>query len=672
MLFLSCVTFIYANEAQTDDFESLLDSMSEIATKKSLNVDYLPSVVSVVDAQTFVDAGIVNVGEALAMLPGFQIQMSPTGYSMTTVRGLKNPNAYLSDKIKILVDGVVINNETLASSNLYMDFPIQLVERIEVLRGPNSATYGSGAFYGVVNIITKLGNSTQENQVFLRAGSYNYLSAGANVYNISDDWKIFADGYYQANSKSVSVDKKLSGIDEDLSTDIKMKDLSLGFRAVNGGFEFLTRYKQNVSTNLYSMEGNFEPIPSSPKEHKNSYFFSQLSYKTPINDYNVEIKANFSHKELDEAINLASIRDTGLSEGFYYQLKQKEQNFETEAILTLPQIMSNDIILGVGARYVRLVQDEYYNSIENALYPEPETTLFPENLNRTIVYGYAEDLISVNRDIDITLGLRVDDYSDFRTQLSERVAIVYRATDEIIFKLLYGSAFRAPTFTEKYAGKHIEYRAGNEDLLPEETDTYEAVVIYSPNFNNKFSLNVFYANVTNIIDLEEDNNTPQGYQNYDARLSKGVEFEYFFRMREEHSLYLNATYVDTEYKIPPDDPFFDYTQSMPDISKVMLKGMYIYTPISKLSFGTAWQYYSQTTKSILGTEAWVTSKDTSVHAQHIFDETVTYRFSASSEFSFTVKNLFDEDVRQPSFYYNTPGGITREGRNYLVSYVQKF
>ena len=186
------------------------------------------------------------------------------------------------------------------------------------------------------------------------------------------------------------------------------------------------------------------------------------------------------------------------------------------------------------------------------------------------------------------------------------------------------------------------------------------------------SLNVFYSDVNNIIDLEEDATTPQGYRNYQARTSQGVEFEYSFRTQQEHSLYLNASYVDTEYQIPPDAPFFDYTQSMPDISQVMLKGMYIYTPTNKLSFGTAWQYYSQTTKSILGTQNWVISKDTSVHVQNIFDETITYRFSASSELSVTIKNLFDEDVRQPSFYYHTPGGITREGRNFLVNYVQKF
>src|SRR5512135_3730556 len=116
-IILSMQLIAEANEISTpNEFESLINDVSEIATKKSLNVDYLPSVVTVIDGQTFLDAGIQNIGEALDMLPGIQMQLSPTGYTMTTVRGLKNPNAYLSDKIKILIDGVVINNEVLGSS----------------------------------------------------------------------------------------------------------------------------------------------------------------------------------------------------------------------------------------------------------------------------------------------------------------------------------------------------------------------------------------------------------------------------------------------------------------------------------------------------------------------------------------------------------------------------
>ena len=111
-LFLA-TSVLSANESlpMPDDFASLLEDMSDIATKKSLNVDYLPSVVTVIDAQTYRDAGIQTLGEALEMLPGIQTQLSPMGYAMTTVRGLKNPNAYLSDKIKVMIDGVPIYNE---------------------------------------------------------------------------------------------------------------------------------------------------------------------------------------------------------------------------------------------------------------------------------------------------------------------------------------------------------------------------------------------------------------------------------------------------------------------------------------------------------------------------------------------------------------------------------
>ncbi len=703
LLLLFFSTFLVITTAfadgDSDDFESLLDEMSDIATKKSLNTDYLPSVVTVIDAQTYIDGGIQNLGEALGMLPGIQMQMTPTGYTTTTVRGLKNPNAYLSDKIKLLIDGVAINNEVGGTSTFYMDFPLQLVERIEVLRGPASTLYGSGAFYGVVNVITKLGSTKEENSVFLGGGSYKYITAGANLYTLSDKWKIFADGYVAQNDKSLNVEGRTEGTDE------KMGDLSVGFKAVNGGFEFLTRYKRSVYGNFYGFEEDLDPIPTSPKEHVNSYFLAQLSYKTHINDVGIETKANFSHRELDEGANIVGISKieqefsnagvTGIDEGFYFTEKMQEENFEAEVILTLPEIASNEIVAGVGVRHVEIIQDDYYNSVENAVmsvpdpsilennssfrysgsdepafWDNPTTNFIKKNQNRTIAYGYIEDLISVKSDIDVILGARLDHYSDFGAKISQRAAIVYRAKDNAIFKLLYGSAFRAPTLTEAYANGHINYRAGDADIKPEETNTYEAVAIYSPNLYNKFTLNFFYSQLHNVIDLEEYYTTIPGYQNLDDKESKGVEFEYNFQTKLEHDLYFNASYIDTDYTTPmEEDNLVAVKQSMPDISKVMLKVMYIYRPTNKLSFGTVWQYYSQTTQSEL---AWLGDDDTTVHKQNFFDETVTYRFSALSEIRGTIKNIFNEDIRLPSYYYGTAGGIKREGRNYYLSFVQRF
>jgi outer membrane receptor for ferric coprogen and ferric-rhodotorulic acid len=95
LLLCSLLTLVHANAIDDNsfenDFESLLNDVSDIATKKSLNIDYLPSVVTVIDAQTYRDAGIQNIAQALDMLPGVQMQLSPMGYTMTTVRGLKKP-----------------------------------------------------------------------------------------------------------------------------------------------------------------------------------------------------------------------------------------------------------------------------------------------------------------------------------------------------------------------------------------------------------------------------------------------------------------------------------------------------------------------------------------------------------------------------------------------------
>lgn len=694
------------NADDIDEFESLLDNASDIATKKSLNVDYLPSVVTVIDAQTFIDGGIQNVGEALNMLPGIQMQVNRMGYTTTTIRGLKSPNAYRSDKIKILIDGVAMNNEAQGSSSFYMDFPMQLIEKIEVLRGPGSTIYGAGAFYATVNIITKLGNEKEDNRLFIGTGSYDDATIGGNANAVDGAWKIYTDAYYKQNDKHIEQADGFS--DNGTETDEAMQDFSIGFKAKNGGFEFLSRYKQSTYGNFYGYEEDFDPIGDQDKDRTSSYFSAQLSYKTSLNDYMLETKAGYSRRTLDAEASMDSIASVAaqfakvgidMQEGFWYSENSEEQNLEAEAILTLPKIKSNDILLGVGARRAKMTKDDFFSSIENtiilnqtaiendagysdfgyreekepAFWDNPTRKLYKDNLTRDIIYGYVQDLISVNDSVDISLGLRLDNYSDFGTKVSKRAAIVYRATDTTIFKLLYGSAFRAPTFTEKYHNGHINFRAGDENIQPEETDTYEMQVIYSPNFNNRVSLNMFYSDLYNVIDLEEEGDTIPGYQNFDSRTSKGVEFEYNFRTKLEHNFYFNGSYIDTIYTLPKDGDTAEKDISMPDISKVMFKAMYIYTPISQLSFGTTWRYESATSPTGLFTtvDSWP-GNDGVVEEQHVFDETITYRLSSRSTFRATVKNIFDSEIKNPSYYYNHEGGVLREGRNFYVTYNHVF
>lgn len=678
-----------------NDLDALVGSMSEHATKKSLNVDYLPSVVTVIDAQTYRDAGIQTIAEALDMLPGIQMQISQVGYTTSAVRGLKMPNTYLSDKIKVMIDGIAINTEIAGSNSYYMDFPMQLVERIEVLRGPNSTLYGAGAFYGTVNVITKLGNSKKENQLFAGVGSYQYRTAGVNVNTASGEWKLFADGYYTQNDKALRVEKS------ERRTQEAIEDFSVGFKAANGGLEFLTRLKQGSMGNFYSYAGELDPIEQRDQGRTNSYFFSQLSYKTDYDDYKLETKANFSQRTTGIVANILDVATTKaifnivgitMDEGYYATVDTVEESLEAEAILTLPKINSHDVLVGVGVRQVNITKDEIYSSVEDtitknraailahpsygsfpfreskefAFWANPTTTLLPKNTNRTLGYGYIQDLISIGDDVDLVLGLRADDYSDYGVQLSKRAGLVYRASNTTILKLLYGSAFRVPSLVEGYGNGHISLRAGDSRLKPEETDTYEMVGIYTPNLNHKFSLNLFYSQLKNIIDLEEIDSTATGYQNMKQRYAKGAEFEYFYRTAREHNFYLNGSYVYAQYTVPSKNGASEIDQSMPDISNVMLKAMYVYRPTEELSLGTAWRYFSQTKPN----EGYSGSKD--ISEMHILDQTATYRFSPNSEMRLTVKNLFDTEIRMPSYNYVTAGGVLREGRNYFLSHIYNF
>lgn len=690
-----------------DDLGALLDEASAIATKSSLNADYMPSVVTVIDADTFRDAGIQTLAEALDMLPGFQIQISPMGYTMTTVRGLKNPNAYLSDKIKIMVDGVTIYNEVSGSSNFYMDFPLQMVEKIEVLRGPASTLYGAGSFYATINIITKTGKRVASNRVQVGVGSYEALNGGANLHTKLGNWELFFDGYYQRNDKQLySKQTSPDEVDREGYSDEAMRDYGVGLLARSGGLRLQARFKQSVSGNYYGFEGKFNPIPGSPGEHKNSYFFTELAYTHTLGEAQIEYKATYAHRDLDVSANIYGIEETAarfetvdidMQEGFVYRERSSEENVEIEAVATLPKWHGNALLGGVGVRYADVTSDRFYSSIEetilanetailthpdyddfrynetreSAFWANPTRQLLSGDPSRTIVYGYLQDLVTLTPDVDMVLGLRLDHYSDFGAQWSKRAGVIYRADERLSLKLLYGSAFRAPTFIEAYQNGHINFRAGDESIKPEETDTYEFVTVFKPLHGAKLNVNLFYSKLRNVIDLEEYPDTDPGYQNFDTRYSRGVELEFFYKRGMRHDFYANATRLSTDYVIPPEEGEVAVTQSMPDISRMMLKAMYTYRPTYRASFSGIWRFYSKTTATQLN---WVEEAgiDPTVDPTHIFDVAMTYRFSPASITRFAVKNLFDADVRSPAYYYLSDGGVAREGINFHLSFEQQF
>ncbi|MDQ7068680.1 MAG: TonB-dependent receptor plug domain-containing protein [Sulfurimonas sp.] len=211
-----------------DDFLQSLEEVSEIATKSKLNIDDAPAFVTVLNHEKLRKLGIDNVQEALAQVPGVQLKREAIGVPVIIFRGVSQKG-----EVKLMLDGVSINNTYRGSIYHFLDFPIELVERIEVIRGAGSVLYGSGAISGVINIITKSSSSENINSVFISGGSYNYYKGGALVASNFANIKIAIDTYYQENQKFIE------------STDRHLTDYSVGLKINDEHFALLAKNQKS-------------------------------------------------------------------------------------------------------------------------------------------------------------------------------------------------------------------------------------------------------------------------------------------------------------------------------------------------------------------------------------------------------------------------------------------
>jgi len=276
LLLLLLASFLLSDEEINfkDDLLQSLEEVSEIATKSKLNIDDSPSFVTVLHSDKLQKLGIDTVFEALGQVPGVQLTRESSGVPVVIFRGVSQKG-----EVKLMVDGVTINNTYRGSIYHYLDFPIEMVERIEVIRGAGSVLYGSGAMSGVINIITKSASSEDTNAVFIAGGSYDYYKGGALLSTKLGDVKIAADAYYQENQKTID------------TTDRHLKDYSVGLKINDEHVALLARIKKSVIGNAY---GIFSVPDITPNKYDNSNqaIFTQLSYNNNLGKNNhIEVSA---------------------------------------------------------------------------------------------------------------------------------------------------------------------------------------------------------------------------------------------------------------------------------------------------------------------------------------------------------------------------------------------
>lgn len=173
-------------------FYGFTDEIPEVLTTTRLRQPKtrVPGTTTVIDGEMIRDLGIMSLVEVFRLVPGMVVAEVGSNTPVTTYHGTVH---YEQRRMQVLVDGRTAHRATLSDMDWQtMPVPLELIERIEVSRGPNSAAYGINAFLGTINIITRNPADTSGAEVRAVRGSRNYIRTFASVGSANEgyDWRL--------------------------------------------------------------------------------------------------------------------------------------------------------------------------------------------------------------------------------------------------------------------------------------------------------------------------------------------------------------------------------------------------------------------------------------------------------------------------------------------------
>lgn len=631
-----------------DDFEKTLmeglDEVSDLATKSKLNIDDTPAFMTILYSENFQEYGIDTVYEALSLVPGVELTIESTGAKTVIFRGGREKG-----KIKLLVDGIAVNNAYRGSMYHYLNFPVELVDRIEVIRGPGSVLYGSNAINGVINIVTKNQNTIKSMSVFGSSATYGQNKAGFSHVDTLGDMTLSLDGYYQTGDKAIDSGPDKSGYED--KTDEALKDYSVGLLCQNGFWKFTARTKNSNEGFAYG-PGNYLERKDDLNGLVNKTDTAELLYQRPLGSS--DLTAKIGYKDYRQDFETRYLPDSivsfypkyggaGVGDLIYKAVYQEEGNYLDISLNSTP-VDKHNLITGIYADRTDVTR----NKLNSYREFDPATKYIGDHLleekERTVTALYLQDSFTASDAMDITAGVRWDSYSDYGSSVSPRFAAVYRLDEKRNLKAMYSRAFRAPSWVELYADL-ANFSIGNPDLKAETSDTFEVGLVSKEDIDNLIRFNLFYTNINDVIYRRGTNYVQDGTSHF-----YGGELEY----RERIALYTTLTVTLSETEgLDKDD------EAIADIANQTAGLRISHKFKNRIVSGTNVQYVS-TRKRITSDTRDDLAGYTTVN------QTFSYHYANGMALSFTAKNLTDADVVYPAAPNSYPDDYPREGRTFWI------
>jgi len=543
------------NESK-DFFSMSLEELTQVeitgSTLTAESLKTVPSAVTVFTQQELKRMGLDTLGELMNLVPGFQLYRS-SGSSMETPFSSRGRRiGQTPAEILVMIDGQRFDSpRSSGNATLAPAYSLKHIEKVEFIRGPGAAIYGSNAMMGVINIVTLSG----VNDFSIAYGSYNRRQAYLRSSQTYDDMTLDLLGHIEADDgDSFNVQDTFSANRIDTDDPRNIADIKLKFswkdtqiNVQHNEFEVSNFYELNtISNNFNARDGQISSISLKHDFEWNSvssYFW--LSY----NRSNASLSS-----QLTAAGDLSAVSNPSSTDAMFLNVDFKDYTESRAQLHNDWEINDNSRLqFGVELRSIDAPESFAENNFDlsdlaNNILPIRyygdfnQMTSVQAASSRDILGLYTQYLHKLFDATYLTLGLRYDDFSDIDSQLSPRLGLVHELNDHQSLKLLYGEAFRAPSESELNLLNN-PFVIGNPDLKPETVENIDVIWMGQwPNTN--ISLGYFESRFKNSIVLIDAGGGAFKYQNVSQNPTKGFEFELSYELSERWLMRASYTYIN--------------------------------------------------------------------------------------------------------------------------------
>lgn len=627
------------------------------ASKYEQRVTRAPAAVTIVTADEIESYGHRTLADVLKSVRGLQIS-DDRNVSYLGVRGFSRPGDY-NTRMLVLLDGHRMNDNVYDAGSFGRETMLDmgLVDRVEVVRGPSSSIYGSSAFLGVVNVVTKRGAQLEGGLLTAEAGTnhtYQGRLAVGRTFRNGADWVFSASDYRSDGEERIYYPE----MDERISS---------GFQAANQGVA--ERSDGEHALNVFSRLA-WKGLTFSAYHNVRSKLVPTASFGSAFNDGREEIteERTFVDVSLDRGFGT----DGRLLGRIYYdnyryrgdypfefatagEPSDIQLNYDgalgewtgTEWQVHLLAKEKHRIVLGVEGR-ANLHQDQY----NYYLGPRYDTVASHRSSRTAAAYAQAE--FALTAATTLNAGLRHDYYfSGFGGTTNPRLGLIHEISPRTTIKLLYGEAFRAPNVYEQ---QYLSAQRGAPSLGPEKVQTYELVWEQYLGHAYQLSLSAYRYHVDALI---EQSTLPMTgdfvFQNIDSATATGGEVE--FEGRWDSGWSARVSYA--RQRAIDDRTGLELTNSPRDLAKL---NVLVPLAAGRLSAGLEVQYRG----SVITLGGSRTRNDT------LTNLTLSTSASRAWSLSASVYNLFDRAYHVPGASDHAQDQLPQPRRSFRLKATHRF